>query len=252
MCSASNPAPPAATACSAPGPQRRGPQRRSPGAAVEARRRSPTRPRGPSPPSRRAARARPRPRARLVRRGPGRASRRRRSRAAARARRRAPRARGARSRTRSTGSVSASGSPPARPGGRARDSARRGRGTRGPVRPRRRPLDQARDVGEHQLALAVVDRPEDRLEGGERIVGDLRRRAREAREQRRLARVRQPDEAGVGEQLQPQLDPARLAGQAALGEPRRLAGRAREALVAVPAERRRAATIARWPGSTRS
>ncbi len=96
-------------------------------------------------------------------------------------------------------------------------------------------LDQAGDVGEHELALAVVDRPQDRLEGRERVVGDLRRRAGEAREQRRLAGVRQPDQAGVGEQLQPQLDPARLALQPALGEARRLTGRAGEALVAVPA-----------------
>ena len=42
-------------------------------------------------------------------------------------------------------------------------------------------LDQPRDVGEHQLALAVVDRPEHRLEGRERVVGDLRRRPRQPR-----------------------------------------------------------------------
>ena len=46
----------------------------------------------------------------------------------------------------------------------------------------------------------------------------------------------QPDEPGVGEQLQPQLDPARLAREPALGEARRLAGRGGEALVAVPAD----------------
>ena len=72
-----------------------------------------------------------------------------------------------------------------------------------------RALDQAGDVGEDELALAVVDRPEDRLERRERVVGDLRRGPRHPRQQRRLAGVRQPDQAGVGEQPQVQLDPAR-------------------------------------------
>ena len=47
--------------------------------------------------------------------------------------------------------------------------------------PGRGALDQPRDVGEHQLALAVVDRPQDRLQGRERVVGDLRRRPRQPR-----------------------------------------------------------------------
>ena len=55
------------------------------------------------------------------------------------------------------------------------------------------------------------------------------------REQRRLARVRQPDEPDVRQQLQPQLEPALLARQAALGEARRLAGGRREVRVAAPA-----------------
>ena len=101
--------------------------------------------------------------------------------------------------------------------------------------PRRRALDQPGDVGEHELALAIVDRPQDRLQRGERVVGDLRRRPRQARQQRRLAGVREPDEAGVGKQLQPQLDPSRLALEAALGKARGLAGGAGEALVAVTA-----------------
>ena len=87
-------------------------------------------------------------------------------------------------------------------------------------------LDQPRDVGEDQLALVVVDRAEDRLERRERVVGDLGRRSGQAREQRGLAGVGQPDEPGVGQQPQLQLDPARRAEQPALGEPRRLAGAA--------------------------
>ena len=53
----------------------------------------------------------------------------------------------------------------------------------------------------HELALGAVERAEHRLERRERVVGDLRRGARQPREQRRLAGVRQPDEADVGEQL---------------------------------------------------
>ena len=44
-----------------------------------------------------------------------------------------------------------------------------------------RALDQPGDVGEHELALAVVDRAEHRLDGRERIVGDLRRAPASAR-----------------------------------------------------------------------
>ena len=68
-------------------------------------------------------------------------------------------------------------------------------------------LDQARDVGEHELAVVGVDRAEHGLQRRERVRGDLRLRAGQAREQRGLAGVRQPDEPDVGEQLQLQLDP---------------------------------------------
>ena len=56
-------------------------------------------------------------------------------------------------------------------------------------------LDQAGDVGEHELAVLGVERAQHRLERRERIVGDLRRRPREPPQQRRLARVRLPDQA---------------------------------------------------------
>ena len=59
----------------------------------------------------------------------------------------------------------------------------------------RRPLDQPRDVGEDELALAVVDRAERRVDGRERVVGDLRPGPGERRQQRGLAGVRQPDQA---------------------------------------------------------
>src|SRR5207248_6758921 len=92
-----------------------------------------------------------------------------------------------------------------------------------------RPLDQPRDVGDDELAIGAVEGPEDRLERGERVAGDLRLRSRQPGEQRRLAGVRQADEADVREQPQLQLDPALVTGQATLGEPRRLPGRRREA-----------------------
>ncbi len=99
----------------------------------------------------------------------------------------------------------------------------------------RRALDQPGDVGDDELAVLPVERAEDRLERRERVGADLRRRARHARQQRRLAGVGQADEADVGQQLELQLEPALLAGEALLGEARRLPGRAAEVRVAAPA-----------------
>ena len=77
-----------------------------------------------------------------------------------------------------------------------------------------RALDQPRHVGDDELtAVRRLDGSEHRRERRERIVGDLRPRIREARDERRLAGVRQPDERGVGEQLEPQLDRPLLPGQ---------------------------------------
>ena len=98
-----------------------------------------------------------------------------------------------------------------------------------------RALDQPGDVGEDELAVVRLERAEHGLERRERVGRDLRLRARHAREQRRLAGVRQADEPDVGEQLEVQLDGALLARQAALGEPRRLAHGGLEARVAAPA-----------------
>ena len=102
-----------------------------------------------------------------------------------------------------------------------------------------RALDQPRNVGDHELAVVELERAEHRLERGERVVGDLRLGAGQARQQRGLAGVRQADQADVGEQLELERDPRLIAGQPALGEPRRLMGRPGEALV--PAAARAAA-----------
>ena len=53
--------------------------------------------------------------------------------------------------------------------------------------------------------------------GRERIVGDLRMRLRQPAQQRRFARVGQPDQAGVGDHLQFEDQPAFLARIARLG-----------------------------------
>ena len=62
-----------------------------------------------------------------------------------------------------------------------------------------------------RLPVLAFDRPENRRDRRERVVGHLRRRPRQPAQQRGLARVRQPDQPRVGQQLQPQLDPALLA-----------------------------------------
>ena len=99
-----------------------------------------------------------------------------------------------------------------------------------------RTLDQAGDVGDDELAaVGGFDRAEHRRERRERILRDFRPRVRDPRQQRRLACVRESDERRVGEELQSKLDLPLLAGQADLGEARRLPARAGELLVAAAA-----------------
>ena len=75
------------------------------------------------------------------------------------------------------------------------------------------PLDQAGDVGHDERVLGVDDdRPEVGVLGRERIVGDLGMGPGDPREQGRLARVGQADQADVGDDLQLQDDPPLLAG----------------------------------------
>ncbi len=72
------------------------------------------------------------------------------------------------------------------------------------------PLDETGDVGDDELAVVRLQRAEHRLERGERVVGDLGRRARQPRDERGLARVGQADETDVGEELQLQRQPPLL------------------------------------------
>ena len=98
-----------------------------------------------------------------------------------------------------------------------------------------RPLDEARNVGDRRQPAVVhaeVHDAEVRLEGRERVVGDLRVRGGQRREQRRLAGVRKAHEADVGDEPELQADPALLAGLTLLGVLRGLVRRRREVLVA--------------------
>ena len=99
-----------------------------------------------------------------------------------------------------------------------------------------RAFDEPGDVGEHELVLVEAHHAEVRHERGERIVGDLRLGRAHHRDQRRLARVREADERGVGEQLQLELQPPLFAVLPLLGERRRAAGVRQEARVAAPAD----------------
>ena len=75
-------------------------------------------------------------------------------------------------------------------------------------------FDQAGQVGQDEDAFAAgVDDAEVGVLGRERIVGDLRLGLRQPAEQRRLAGVGQADQAGVGDDLQFQDEPAFLAGR---------------------------------------
>ena len=96
-------------------------------------------------------------------------------------------------------------------------------------------LDETGHVGDRRPALVLVAEVHDaevRLERRERVVGDLGPRRGERREQRRLAGVRQPDEADVGDEPELQPQPVLLARLALLGVARRLVGRGREMRVA--------------------
>ncbi len=98
-----------------------------------------------------------------------------------------------------------------------------------------RALDQAGNVGHHELALADPHHAQPGMQRRERIIGDLGPRIAVRRQERRLAGVGQPDQPDVGDQLQPQPDIALLARPALVGAARRAVGRGLEMQVAVAA-----------------
>ena len=96
-----------------------------------------------------------------------------------------------------------------------------------------RALDQTGNVDHHKrFELRDAHDAQLRLDCGERVVGDLRTRRAHDAEQRRLAGIRQADDAGVGEQFQFEFEFAAFAELAIVGEARRLPRRGREMLVA--------------------
>ncbi len=99
-----------------------------------------------------------------------------------------------------------------------------------------RAFDEAGEVGEDEFG--VVAEPDDaelRVERGERIVGDLRPRVRDARKEGRLAGVGEADEPGIGDQLEAQPYPELAARPAGAEAARGLVGRGLVVEVAEPA-----------------
>ncbi len=102
-------------------------------------------------------------------------------------------------------------------------------------RPLGRALDQARNVGKHELTLLVADDPQLRAERGERIFADLGNRVGGAIEEGRLAGVGQPDQPAIGHQLKSEPDVALLARPSGAMLARGAIGRGLVAGVAAPA-----------------
>src|SRR5579883_2282400 len=98
-----------------------------------------------------------------------------------------------------------------------------------------RALDEAGNVGHHELARAHLHHAEAGMQCRERVVGDLGPGVGGRRQEGRLAGVGQADQADIGDQLQAQPDPALLAGPALVGAARRTIGRALVVQVAVAA-----------------
>ena len=63
-------------------------------------------------------------------------------------------------------------------------------------------FQEARNVGDHEAVAVRLHDAEHRFEGGKRIVADFRATARNLVHEARLARVREPDEAHVGHELE--------------------------------------------------
>src|SRR6266702_2096399 len=95
-----------------------------------------------------------------------------------------------------------------------------------------RAFDQAGNIGEHELTTARADHAELRMQRGEGIVGDLRPCRADRGEESGFAGIGQADETGVGDQLEPQPDPALFASLAGIGMAWRAIGRRLEMRVA--------------------
>src|SRR5919204_3331542 len=101
---------------------------------------------------------------------------------------------------------------------------------------RMRAFDQTGKVGHDEVDTVLqLDDAEHGFERREGVVCDLRLGGARYRQQRRLARVRQSDQADIGDQLQLQPEPEGLTRLSELGKARRLPGGGLEAGVTPPA-----------------
>ncbi len=84
-----------------------------------------------------------------------------------------------------------------------------------------RAFDQAGNIGQHEFAAVGAHHAELGMQRGEGIIGDFRLGGADRGEQSRLAGIRQPDDAGVGDQLEPEPDRELGPGLAGIGVARR-------------------------------
>ena len=111
-----------------------------------------------------------------------------------------------------------------------------------------RALDQAGEVGDDELGVVVEpDHAEVGLEGGERVVGDLRLGGGDRGDEGGLAHAGEAHQGDVGHQLELEPEPALLPHLALLGEGRGPAAVRQEPGVAAPA----AAALGRQPALAR-
>ena len=128
------------------------------------------------------------------------------------------------------------------------------RGTRAEADSSLAPSIRPGTSGDDELPVAAgrVHGAEHRLERRERVGGDLRPCVRDPAQERRLARVREPDERRVGEKLQPHLELGLVAGGVPVSANRGVwrVAVAKRAFPRPPSPPR--ASTSRWPGVARS
>ena len=99
----------------------------------------------------------------------------------------------------------------------------------------RRALDQAGNIGDHKFLALMADHAQLRTRGGKGISSDLGLCVRDGIDERRFARIGQPDQSDIGKQLKPQPDPFFLARPAHAVLARRAVGCGLVACIAAPA-----------------
>ncbi len=95
--------------------------------------------------------------------------------------------------------------------------------------------DESGDVRDDERFVIHSDDSQVRHQSGERVVGDLRTRRRDTRDESGLAGVGEADQPDIGEKSQLEPQPPALTGAALLGERRRTPCRRCEASVPLAA-----------------